>query len=839
MAVTTAQVQQAYVAFFNRPADLAGLNYWTSSPAASVANLLDAFSKTPEYTSLYSNMNSTQLVNAVYQNLFGRPVESVDALNYWVGLLGKGTVTLGSIAATVAGLAITNKTADGTLVSNKVTAATAFTTSLSTASNADSATAYATANSTGLQAVKNWLAAVTSDATTLTNATSTTTLDSLLNTVKSNVASTGSTFTLTTGVDNLVGTSGNDTIIGGVGSAGGASTLGSADVINGGAGTDTLKVTTEGTAGAAVTPSLTSVENVTVQALATGGATVVNMVNATGTTTLLNERSTGALTFSNVQELATVAAKGDVSGGNYIAQFKSSLVSGAADSLNISLDGATIGTLGLGSAVTAEEFETLNFAVTGTNKITTLQDGVSTGLAGTKTVNVSGDGKLTVTNAFATGNLATVNASTNTGGVSFDLTGNTKNVTFTGGSGNDTVLMGAGLATTDVLNGGTGTNTIGVSSGALLVDGLQVTNFQTLDIRGSGATSAGDTYNMAKLAGITTVEVGAAINAAGSATNTTVTVNNLAKGAGVSLKAAIGDNAADNLAIVVKDAGAGSPNDTIGVTLSGATAVTTTGVLTIADIETVNLTASKATATTAPTHVLSTLTAANATSINVTNGDAKLTVGSLAGSTALVLLDGSAATQDTSVTTGAVAFAATGGTAFKLGAGNDTLVLTGATSASTGTDFVITGGAGGDAVTLTATGATQLEKLVYTAATDSQVGVNKFDSITNFVTTEDKIDLKAFNFSGASVAALLDRTGKTIGTNGEVAAADQSNWFNDGTKKSVVIVETGGAGGDVWVYADVNADGNYDAGDLAIKVVGVGGAGAGAQGVVLGDFIFA
>ena len=62
MAVNTAQVQQAYVAFFNRPADLAGLNYWTSSPAASVANLLDAFSKTPEYTSLYSNMNSTQLV---------------------------------------------------------------------------------------------------------------------------------------------------------------------------------------------------------------------------------------------------------------------------------------------------------------------------------------------------------------------------------------------------------------------------------------------------------------------------------------------------------------------------------------------------------------------------------------------------------------------------------------------------------------------------------------------------------------------------------------------------------------------------------------------------------
>src|SRR5690606_27489366 len=108
--------------------------------------------------------------------------------------------------------------------------------------------------------------------------------------------------------------------------------------------------------------------------------------------------------FSNVQELATVAAKGDVSGGDYTVQFKSSLVSGAADSLNINLDGATVGNLGLGSATAGQEFETLNFAVTGTNTIATLRDGATTAAAaGTKTVNVSGDGKLTVTNAFATG----------------------------------------------------------------------------------------------------------------------------------------------------------------------------------------------------------------------------------------------------------------------------------------------------------------------------------------------------------------------------------------------------------------------------------------------------
>lgn len=283
-------------------------------------------------------------------------------------------------------------------------------------------------------------------------------------------------------------------------------------MINGGGGNDTLKVTTEG-ASPSVTPNLTSVENVVVQALSTAGSTV-NMVNATGVTNILNERSTDALTFSNVQELATVSAKGDLAGA-YTVQFQSSLVSGTSDSLNVSLDGATVAALRLGSSVAGQEFETLNFAATGSNRVTALTDGTGAGLASTKTVNVSGDGKLTVTNAFATGNLTTVNASTNTGGVSFNLAGNTKDVTFTGGSGNDTVMMGAGLATTDKLDGGTGTNTIGVSSGALLVDGLQVTNFQTLDI---GGAAGGDNYNMSKLAGITTVDVGALINAAAGAT---------------------------------------------------------------------------------------------------------------------------------------------------------------------------------------------------------------------------------------------------------------------------------------------------------------------------------
>lgn len=37
MALTTAQIQNAYVAFLNRPADVAGLTYWSSYVLAALA----------------------------------------------------------------------------------------------------------------------------------------------------------------------------------------------------------------------------------------------------------------------------------------------------------------------------------------------------------------------------------------------------------------------------------------------------------------------------------------------------------------------------------------------------------------------------------------------------------------------------------------------------------------------------------------------------------------------------------------------------------------------------------------------------------------------------------
>lgn len=661
---------------------------------------------------------------------------------------------------------------------------------------------------------------------------------------------------LTANIDNIQGAAGNDTIIGGSGSAGAASTLGSADVINGGAGTDKLQLTTEGGAAVAAMPNLTSVEQVFVQATTTAGGTTVNMVNATGTTEIWNERSTDAvgLAVTNVQELATVGVKGAITGGSaYQVGFKDSLASGTADSINIALDGATITNLGVGGMTAANEFETLNISATGTNVVTNLIQGTGAGaLAATKTVNVTGAGKVTVTNALAA-TVTSVDASANTGGVSFDLTA-TGAVTAKGGSGADTFKMGASLTTADVLTGGDGTDIIGVTTGASLVTGLQVTGFETLDVGGADDQTAANAYDVSKLSGITTLKVGSALN--GTTVGGVVTVNNLAKGAGVEINAAVGDGATDQLQINVKDAGAGSPNDTISVLVKGAAAIATTGIVDINDIETVTLTADKATATGAVTHTLTNFTADEALTINVANGNAGLTFTDL-NAKALVLFDATAATKAVSVTTND-AFTATNGVAFKLGQAADTIVLTGATTA--GGDFFITGGAGGDKITLTATNrdavadaGEEVEVLVYTAAADSQVGktatgATKYDVITSFDESDaaaafDKIDLKAFNIAAGQQSVFVKAPGTAITDTGEVAAADQLNFFvNAGSKNGVAVVtaadvdgNTGGAQAGVFVYVDANGDGNFSAADdLAVALVGVT-----AANLTANSFVFA
>ena len=154
MALTTAQIQQAYVTFFNRPADVAGLNYW-GQYAGSLDNLYATFAQQPEYTAAFAALSNGAKVDLVYQNLFGRAADAA-GLNYWTLALDQGTVTVANLALALGAGA---QGTDVTALANRVTAATAFTAELGETSEILGYSG-AAANA----AAKAWLAGVTTDA---------------------------------------------------------------------------------------------------------------------------------------------------------------------------------------------------------------------------------------------------------------------------------------------------------------------------------------------------------------------------------------------------------------------------------------------------------------------------------------------------------------------------------------------------------------------------------------------------------------------------------------------------------------------------------------------------
>lgn len=311
----------------------------------------------------------------------------------------------------------------------------------------------------------------------------------------------GQTFTLTANVENVLGTAGNDTIIAGEGSAGGAHTLGASDVINGAGGTDLIDIINGNALIAALTPRLTSVEKVQDQALT---AHTLNMVNATGTTEIWSNNSTAALTVTNIGEKALIGAKG----GNSSALTVQANAAAITGDLAISLDKAKVGAMTVNSTggvgATGYTSTTINaVAGTGTERNTVASLDAGSTLA---TVKVIGDGALTVAGNLAA-TVRTIDASANKGGANLSITNNTGNTTFTGGEGADRINFGGTLTLADKVDGGAARDTLGVTSQASIIAGLQVTNTEILEL----ATLNG-TLNAALIAGVDEVQVTTALD---------------------------------------------------------------------------------------------------------------------------------------------------------------------------------------------------------------------------------------------------------------------------------------------------------------------------------------
>jgi hypothetical protein len=194
MATTfTTELQKLYVAYFNRPADPAGLAFWNTvvtNAGGSTAAVSAEFAKSAEYKAIYSGMTNTQIINQVYTNLFGHAPDP-EGRTYWVKALDDKIFTIDKIVAEVAnGAQGTDKTA----FTNKTTAATAFTTAVDT----DAEIAAYTGTAANL-AAKAFIAGITTDASLQTALT-----PAALDATVASVVKAGTAFTLAGGLADLL-----------------------------------------------------------------------------------------------------------------------------------------------------------------------------------------------------------------------------------------------------------------------------------------------------------------------------------------------------------------------------------------------------------------------------------------------------------------------------------------------------------------------------------------------------------------------------------------------------------------------------------------------------------
>ncbi len=155
-SATTAAIQQMYIAYMGRPADPAGLQFWQNlvdSNAASLTAVGNAFAGSSEYKALVAGKTSTEVIENIYMQLFGRKPEA-GGLAFWANQLDSGKMPVATACAEIMRAA---QGSDMTTVNLKVNAANEFTSALEASVN--SMKDYATAD--GIKFAKALLAKVT------------------------------------------------------------------------------------------------------------------------------------------------------------------------------------------------------------------------------------------------------------------------------------------------------------------------------------------------------------------------------------------------------------------------------------------------------------------------------------------------------------------------------------------------------------------------------------------------------------------------------------------------------------------------------------------------------
>lgn len=620
----------------------------------------------------------------------------------------------------------------------------------------------------------------------------------------------GQTFMLTKGLDNVVGTAGNDTIIGSISATAGddLDTLSTLDIVNGGAGVDTLKIASA--KAAIVLPNMTNVEivevegtaGVTVDTSTVAGVTNLNVTKAAGVVAATAAATTDVSVSIKDSNFAAATDHTVTNGNNVTFNFTDAGAALVADADDIAITGAkgnvVVNATAKAAANTAATLAMGTIGVTGGKTVSVTQKaGDAAGLVAGSAATTHTQGNVTVTadatttdvtvkqdKAATAASTAAVTGVTEVASVKFTKLDAGESVTisgltFTAANGKNLTadqvaaafanLSASAIKPTDVTpttatgdtNGGSASAN-GTFTGALLADWTSgAATGDTVVFTGKANTAmATDLVATAKATVTTTTQGVTAVTAANTlgVANGTVTIAGAA-----ALKTVTVDGYAASTVAAGITGGTNNALDTISLANGGNfeidSAAATLG-LTLANVNgTVDVAAGTKTLNAAVSHAkateTSTLVSASAETVNVTG------TGNVAGNTTAGL-------------TAATAINTTGMTA-----GNATFTI------ANGTTTSYTGGAGVDSVTVSNAG-TAITKAIDLGAGDDTLTLTGAPVVAPTATLKGGDGTDTIAMSGASAEALSANStfaGKIEGfeklyINDKVAAATTVNMAN-------------------------------------------------------------
>lgn len=659
----------------------------------------------------------------------------------------------------------------------------------------------------------------------------------------------GQEYTLTTAVNVVTGTAGDDTFFGTLTAAGTSDTLTAGDDLRGGAGTDTLSISAAGAGDVTdVTPTLTGIEKVLVSNSTTAGGTESVDIDLSLADTALTTVGTSASTtagqetqFSNVAQsvAAVMAGRGDLT-----IDYVTGLFTGTGDSQSLTLNG-------VGSATAYATFdtdgaiETLNVVSSTAANFLNIASDVGLGL---DTITVSGSKAVSI-NITNTEDV-TVDASAATAAVTIVGTGLTSGDVndFTGGAGNDTFSIGSTLvgtgAAADSIDGGAGTDTLKVSG--TVTDGqfAGVSSVEKLAADGNLTVTLGAT---GAAAGIATVVDGTGASDALSVTvgtgygaANTVTIELNGGNDSVSVTGVNSIVKADASSIQLADSitlATGSATSELRLTADGGTG----NLVSVSNLDTLTILANEDDASTSVTInnvQVSTSGALTVDASALTDEDAQVTIEIENAASESLTYVGAAGTD--SVTEGAgnsTINTAGGDDAITLGAGNDTVnagagddTITVASADLTSGD-TLDGGDGDDTLIVSGSisnsqlsGVSNIETLAFSGTGTLASGLTNFTSFDLSAVSGSQTLILGTGYSTATTVTL--GSGDTLNASGTAAvtvAAVNGSVVNGSTGGAETVnLTVGGTGSTTFAATRVNTINVIDAAtggnDLTITV---------------------